>query len=374
MSLNSKKTFVEDGIAKIDKNFKVNSSFEEDNVVWYDASKPPFDVYGMYYSTEDGDFRKFSKEVGEKVSLGFLVTADNTCGGRLRFKTNSPKIYLKVNQRIAEGKIPNMMTFINVYGLSLYSNQTFIRVAVPTFNEIDLENNNVDFKRDIDVAKFDKNEEHDCTIFFPLYGGVRKLYIGVEKGCYIEHGNKYKYDKPICFYGSSVTQGGSASRPGLDYVGRLSDMLDCDVYDFSASGSCHGEQSACDYLASLDPLFYVLDYDHNAPDYKHLEKTHYNLYKTIRKAHPTTPIVMISMFTPRDVVDSKERRQTIQQTYTKAKDSGDQNVYFIDGGKVFPKEFYEQCTNDNCHPNDIGFHFIALYLKPIFQEILNKIK
>ncbi len=358
-------------LAKIDKNFAVES-FTENSETFYDASKPPFDVYGMYYSESDGDFRKFPTEVGAKMNLGFKVTADNTTGGRIRFKTNSPYLMFKVEERIAEGGVLPKMPLFNLYGISVYSNGKYVAQVAPEFTDLNFEQNKVSFERKIEFGVIDQAQDHQVKLFMPLYGGVKKLYIGVKQGCFVECGEKYTHTTPIVFYGNSITQGGCASRPGCDLVARLSEMLDSDVFNVSASGSCRAEQFTCEYLASLNPSIYVLDYDHNAPDVNHLKNTHYNLYKTVRSAHPDTPIVMLSKTNPQRYVDGTERKAVIKATYEKGVADGDKNVYFVDGETLLPKDDLENCTVDGCHLNDYGFYHMAKNLYPLLKSILEK--
>ena len=83
-------------IAKLDKNFEIKTAIDEPDVRWYNVLEEPFDIYGLYKTKEDGIFRRMPTEVAEKVSLGVFNLHTNTAGGRIRFKTNSPYIMLKV--------------------------------------------------------------------------------------------------------------------------------------------------------------------------------------------------------------------------------------------------------------------------------------
>lgn len=74
------------------------------------------------------------------------------------------------------------------------------------------------------------------------------------------------------FYGSSITQGGCASRPGADYVSVLSRILNVDVVNLGFSGSARGERTMAEYLSALDCSVFVMDYDHNATDATELGK------------------------------------------------------------------------------------------------------
>lgn len=134
------------------------------------------------------------------------------------------------------------------------------------------------------IIYFENNEERDIVINFPLYNDVNELFIGIQKTADLKHGNDYKYEKPILFYGSSITQGGCASRPGNSYESIISQNLDCDFINLGFSGNCKAEEVIVNYMASLDISIFVCDYDHNAPNIEYLNATHEKLYKTMRNS------------------------------------------------------------------------------------------
>ena len=204
----------------------------------------------------------------------------------------------------------------------------------------------------------------------PLYAKVESFYIGLSKGSTLEGWSEgYTREKPIVFYGSSITQGGCAATSGSDYASRISRRFDSDYINLGFSGSARGEDVMMDYIAGLDMGMFVYDYDHNSPSPEHLEKTHYKGYAKVRAAHPDVPIVMI---TRPDFIDKGEfvaRRNVVAATYQRALDEGDKNVYFIDGQKEFATFIRDECTVDGCHPNDLGFYRMAEVLGTVIEEI-----
>ena len=126
-----------------------------------------------------------------------------------------------------------------------------------------------------------------------------------------------------------------------------------------------------DYVASLDPAVFVLDYDHNAFDPEELEATHENLFLTFRKAHPKTPVIFATR--PdfrRNIEDAHKRREIILRTYNNALSAGDNNVWFIDTETIFDPEWYNCCLVDNVHPNDLGMMFMAKAYGKAVEEAL----
>jgi hypothetical protein len=143
-----------------------------------------------------------------------------------------------------------------------------------------------------------------------------------------------------------------------------------DYVNLGFSGSCHGEPAAAAYMASLDMSVFVCDFDHNAPDANELRANHYNLYKTIRAAHPDLPYVIVTKPIRWDNDNGRERHAVIMETYTRAIAEGDKHVYFVDGNDFFPADLGTSCTVDCCHPTDLGFASMAQAVGDVLEKIL----
>ena len=205
-------------------------------------------------------------------------------------------------------------------------------------------------------VRFRTDDEKDVVINFPLYNDLADLYIGLQEGATLAEGSKYRYEKPILYYGSSITQGGCASRPGNCYQSIISRRFDVDFLNFGySSGGC-GEENIITYLAQLDSSIFVMDYDYNTHSQEHLAKTHPRALEIIREFKPDLPVIMISKPDIRlDNEDDIKRRDIIISTYSRALANGDKNLYFIDGYSLFGGEGHDSCTVDGAHPNDLGF-------------------
>ena len=119
---------------------------------------------------------------------------------------------------------------------------------------------------------------------------------------------------------------------------------------------------------------FVSDYDHKAPTPEHLEATHKKLYDAIREKHPNVPYIMISRPTVHYMSDDAIRRRSIiYQTYREAYESGDRNVYFIDGFSLFDDDLDGSCTIDGCHPTDLGFSKMARKIGAVLDYALRRI-
>jgi chemotaxis signal transduction protein len=197
------------------------------------------------------------------------------------------------------------------------------------------------------------------------------------EGASIEEAAPYRVTTPVVYYGSSITQGACASRPGTCYQNIITRRLDCDYVNLGFSGSARAEPEIAEYIAGLTMSLFVYDYDHNAPNPEHLEKTHYAGYKRFREKQPTTPIIMASK-PDWDLVNdfsdpetNEKRMKIIENTYLRAKAEGDENVYFINGFTDFyPEDLRGDCTVDGCHPNDLGYHYMAKAFAKIIKDLI----
>ena len=209
----------------------------------------------------------------------------------------------------------------------------------------------------------------DITIHFPLYSNVDELYIGLADSALIKEPVPYRIEKPIVYYGSSISQGGCASRPGTSYQGFVSHEIDADYVNLGFSGNARAEKEISDYIKSLSMSVFVYDYDHNAPSTEHLQNTHERMFLEIRDKHPTLPVVMMSR--PKLYLSKEElaRLEIIKATYENALTRGDKNVYFIDGRDLMAWAGNEG-TVDTCHPTDLGFFSLAKALIPVLKGIL----
>ncbi len=351
-------------ISKIDPNFKITTDLPEKDIYFYDVRLQPFKGYGLYRFSEGEQFRRIPEDVARKTSEGVHYLRTNTAGGRVRFKTNSK--YIAIKSIMPDVCHMAHMPLLGSSGFDMYEYKngryTFVKAFVPP----------TDLKHGYEsIMHFETNEMHDLTINFPLYNNLDSLYIGLQDTAVLQPAEEYSRPKPVLYYGSSITQGGCASRPGNSYQGIISRKLDCDYINLGFSGSGRAEEAIVTYLASLDISAFVCDYDHNAPSAEYLEQTHVRLYDIFRSKQPLTPILMISKpdFSSTSGAD-RRRRAIILETYLNALKRQDENVYFIDGETLFGLENRDCCTVDGCHPNDLGFERMATVIGGVLEKIL----
>ena len=347
-----------------DKKTVVKSALNIDDIHYYDVKKDPFEVYGLYDYKRQASFKRMPDDVAAVVSENVKELALNTARGRVRFSTDSK--YISINVVMPEVYKSPHMTLAGTAGFDIYidgkGKSTYHATFMPP---IDME------KGYESVVYFPDNKQRSVTINFPLYCKVDALYIGLQEKSSVNKGIEYRSSKPVLYYGSSITQGGGASRPGNAYQSIISRRLNIDYLNLGFSGSAIAQESIAEYMAILDSSIFICDYDYNAPDYKYLQKTHNRLYQICRTKNAAVPIVFISK--PNfelDVKDSVMRRDVIYKTFIEAVKNGDKNVYFIDGMCLFKDQHRDCCTVDGIHPNDAGFVRMAEVIGQMIENII----
>ena len=345
--------------------FRFETSFAEKDIAFYDVRREPFSVYGFYnYKNEDA-FIRIPDGVARATSSFVHQKSKHASGGRIRFSTDSPYIVVKVE--LASMEKFDHMPLSATAGMDLYidsdTDSVFYSALRPGVNVT---------TEYMAIARFDSRKERKITINMPLYSGVKNVYIGVSETAKLGKGKPYVNELPIVYYGSSITQGGCASRPGLCYQNIISRRRNLDFINLGVSGSARGEDAICNYIASLDMAAFVCDYDHNA-SIEELRATHSRLYDTVRAKHPKTPYIML---TRPDLIHKYEdayiRRNIIVDSFRRARELGDRHVYFIDGEGFFMGPDADSCTVDGTHPNDIGFLKMANSIERVLLRALSE--
>ena len=351
-------------IEDIDKNFKPQGLPEGVEMEYFDVREAPFKVWGLMY--EEDSFCRLPDAVAKATSGGVYALHEHCAGGRVTFETNSKYVAIVCRVR-SIGKMAHFTT-IGSAGFDMYEENNFICSFFPPYDY------NGGFDKSV---SFDgEAKKRKLLIHFPLYTAVESLMIGIEKGASLSAYNPYRDIAPIVYYGSSITQGGCASRPGNAYQAKISRELAVDHINLGFSGSARGEEIMANYIASLPMSVFVMDYDYNAPSIQHLRDTHERFYKIIREKNPDLPIVMASapsfwhQLPPERSNAMTDRRAIVMDTYMKARAAGDENVYFVDGASFYQNTDADFCTVDRCHPNDCGFYYMAKGFLPAIRQAL----
>ena len=326
-------------------------------IVYYDASD--FEIIGQLPHTKL--YSRLPEEAKNDVKQPVWGLSQNTAGISARFTSNTTTI--KVRWSLDENTIISNMTPIASKGFDLYTyineKWQFVGVAQPQ-NSI---------KNEDTVIKGMEKVSREYLLNFPLYTGVNLVEIGVDQDAYIKESTTQIIDSvnPIVFYGTSITQGASASRPGLTYPSLIQRGLNKEVINLGFSGNGKFEKEIAKYFMLAKPSVIILDCTPNSS----AETIRTNLPKLIeyiRSLNDTIPLVLIESIIF-DNTNLKKDNKTIFGTMSfineqnnalndiySSKSKKHKNLYYLNGENLIGND--HEATIDGIHFNDLG-HFRA---------------
>lgn len=218
----------------------------------------------------------------------------------------------------------------------------------------------------------------EYLLYLPLYNGVTSVEIGIPKGAMIAKAapRPAERTKPIVFYGTSITQGGCASRPGMCHPAILGRRLDRPVINLGFSGNGTMDADIAALLGEIDAAVYVIDCLPNMTAKTVAERTG-PLVTAIRKARPTTPILLVEDRTYADafLIEGKAQKSAQCRAALRAANdalvaAGDKNIGYLAGEKLLAADGED--TVDSSHPTDLGFVHQADAFQAALEPLLHK--
>lgn len=365
----------------------IKTMTDKEDIAFVNICEEPFRVYGIY---REGDrYRRLPESVAKQCNERVMEYQAVTAGGRVRFVTTSSYIIIRVT--LTGAVLKDIMTDAIASGVDVYVGDRFAATVKNNviFNEktgeklpgvLESAGGGVRVpERDVDIAyeglvNLGDTKGAPVTLNLPVFNGVKNVYIGIENTAEISHAPDYSLEKPVVFYGSSITHGASASRPGMTYENQLARMLDFNYINLGFGGGAKAEPAISEYVRSLDMSALVYDYDHNADTADYLEATHERMFLEFREKQPTTPVLMLSRPYSKLTADVSRRQEIIKRTYENARSRGDENVWLLLGSDYFPSDLGGDFSVDGVHPTDLGFMFMAKAIAPKLEEIIRTVK
>lgn len=361
-------------ISKIDPNLAAIAVKAED-AIYINALDERFSLHGVFFEEDTKFFTRVPTNIAKSISDNLLNLSRRCSGGRLRFVTDSP--YVIVKAALPAFKPMPHMSILASHGFSLYADGEFAGRFAPSFDDFECcfgaESYETEIIRFAEQRTIDGGvKERVCELYFPLYGGVRNLFVGIKEGSVLKPAPEYNIKKPFVFYGSSITQGAAVTRPGNDYVSMLARMLSSDYVNLGFSGSGNCEDPIIDYMLSIDATMYAYDYNLYDSRPHRILPDHYELYKKIRNARPDSLILLYDKpYAYRDTTIER-RRALIRNTYDRARSEGDDKIFIIDCYDLFGKEDRDSCVVDGDHPSDLGAYRMAQSIYNVIGEAIKR--
>jgi len=217
--------------------------------------------------------------------------------------------------------------------------------------------------------------EREVVLYLPLYEGVQILGIGFGNDAAIRRPSAFALAKPVVFYGTSITQGGCASRSGMSYQAMLGRMLNIDFVNLGFSGAGKGEPEVARAVAELDASLFVLDFAQNNGTLESLKAVYDDFIGILREKHPDTPVIAITpiMQAAEQLVrrsDLEAMRTHIRKVVSDRIAKGDAHLQLIAGTDLLGPDRLDGFV-DGTHPNDLGFRWMAEGIAPRLSRILD---
>ena len=350
-----------------DPYMKVHAA-DENGIVWKSADFEPSVLEGFLRRPPGGAFRRL--EPGA-LPPGVEAHCVQSAGGQLRFRTDSRRIMVRASVRMRDNDA-DIMSYGRL-GFDLYlgkpENSKFIGVSRLNFDA--LRGLSASYSAPVFQTAEPDLVMREFTLYFPLYAQVESFEIGFEEGAHFGAPTPRNDARPLVCYGTSITQGCCASRPGVCYTNRLSRLLNRPVLNMGFAGSGRGEPEVAERLAAIEsPGLYLLDYDPNTTLEK-LEETLPAFVRILLERHPEVPILTVSkILYPGEVAEQNRRWAAIHRKNMETfRQAGFRNVYFLDDSALLGSDPAE-CIADNCHPNDLGFYRMSEGLCSALRPLL----
>ncbi len=355
---------------KLDTNFQVAPAPGLAGLAWRSPGHVPFHLAGFAWFDTDRIFRRLPAAPPEPIPPAVDQLANATAGGQIRFRTDSTQVAVRVKLT----GVANMthMPATGQCGFDVYLGEPGDQRYYLT-TKYDRTQQCYEYL----LCDLERGPTYSITLNFPLYQGVESVEVGLEPRTTILPPLPYASNQRVIIYGTSITQGGCASRPGMCYTNILSRRINLEFINLGFSGNGKGEPELARLIATIpNPGLFVLDYEANAMGIDPFRRTFPEFLRILRSAHPAVPILAVSKipyateaFHPSAIAARLTSRDFQRQTIENLRTAGDANAHFFDGSDLLG-DSWDECTVDSVHPNDLGFSRMAASLAPVIKAIL----
>jgi len=339
-----------------------------DDTLWYNLRE--VDIEGKGWDDTEHFYDRLPLRARGAVREPVWNLAQRSAGLCARFMTDATTIRVRWKLRMERLGMENMGAG-GVSGMDLYIRNDhggwgWVGEAAP--NQIDTNTR--------DLVTGLPPGWHEFLLYLPLYNGVESVELGIPSMASLSKAppRPEARSKPIVIYGTSITEGGDASRPGMAYPAILGRRLDRPVINLGFSGNGPMELEVARFLKELDPAVFVLDCLPNMNAAQVKERA-VPFVKILREARPETPIVLVENITYQGSRYLAERREgaasknaALQAAYKELTASGIQKLFYIAGAGLLGDD--DEATVDGTHPTDLGMMRMAGTMEPVLRQAL----
>lgn len=342
-------------VAKYDLRMALADAVVDTNgIKWIDGRCLPLE--GKCFTDVDAFYDRLPRNVTTNVNAGVRAMKHHSSGLQFRFTTDSKTLdfrWTPYSRSLAMDHMPSTgVSGIDVYRMDASGKWRYVKTG-----------------RIHDAVKGGSlrigwTPGTPCLVNLPLYNGISSFSLGIEKDAKVEPlgPRKSGINKPVVFYGTSITHGGCCSRPGLAFPSIVGRDLDVPIVNLGFSGSGVMEFEMSEHLAAIDASCYVLDclwnmdlHEKDSPG-RSVEGNYEKFVRNLRAKRPNVPIVMAEQC---DVYmnEPNGKDRFIRKLYEKFTAEGWKNLVYLPKDKMYTGDF--DGTVDGCHPNDLGMRSMA---------------
>ncbi len=326
---------------------------------------------GQGWTDTKAPFDRFPAKAEGVVRDAVWSLSRHSAGLAVRFVTDATEIHARWVLTSANLAMPHMAA-TGVSGLDLYVKMDQGQWRWLAVGKPDRQTNSCRLASGLPSGR------REYLIYLPLYNGVRSVEVGVPAGATLAKAGAWGPGprKPIVFYGTSIVQGGCASRPGMVHSAILGRRINFPHINLGFSGNGRMEPEVADLLAELDPSVYVLDCLPNMGAAEVSQRVE-PFVRRLRSAHPRTPIVLVE---DRSYADSflvaakrqqnESNRAALRKAFAALKQAGVPELYYIKGEDLLGAD--GEGTVDSSHPTDLGFVRQADAFAKVLAPLLKK--
>jgi GDSL-like Lipase/Acylhydrolase family len=211
------------------------------------------------------------------------------------------------------------------------------------------------------------------VLYLPLYNHVSWMEVSYPDDAMFRFEEPVS-DKPIVIYGTSIAQGGCASRPGLAWTNILSRKLGSPVVNLAFSGNGRMEPEVFRLISEINAEMLVIDCLPNMAGEVYLKgelkKRLTEGITFMRMQKPDLPIMLVDHCGYTDELTNDQKKNTYQlanriqrAVFDSLKTAGMKNLYYLTKEEI---GLNIESTVDGIHPNDIGMmQYAEAYLRKI---------
>jgi len=338
---------------------------DEKGIRWFDARE--FGVEGQGWTDTKAPYDRLPSKAEGVVRPPVWNLSRNSSGLCVRFKTDAPELYARwelVSDRLAMPHMPAT----GVSGLDVYVKTDEGKWHWAATGQPKAQKNNAKLITGIPA------KEREYLVYFPRYNSLKSIEFGFPKESSVAKAEP-RTRKPIVFYGTSITHGASASRPGMVHTAILGRRLNYPIINLGFSGNGTMDMSIAELLGELDPAVYVIDCLPNMQGKQVAERIE-PLVKKIREARPETPIVLVEDRTyanaflyPAKQKRHEGSRKALREGYERLTEAGVKNLHYLPGAELLGEDGDD--TVDSSHPTDLGFYRQANAFESVLRPLLD---